>query len=230
MSNTNRKIILSGGGDAEQSYMVDEFLTTLLPNKTFLFLPQAVSPELWSFKESWDWINIPSAFHELKITMCEDIKNINLKYLLEFDAIYLMGGNTYKLLKTIQESSLNTLLLDYLNHGKVLLGLSAGAIVMGNNISTAAIGPEKDENNVGLNNLNSLNFLNGNIVATHYVKEMDEELFEISSRYKSKIICIPETSGVFIENDSCYVIGHDPIVLIESSEKNYFKQGTYFNL
>jgi dipeptidase E len=227
---SDSKIILAGGGDASESYLVDSFFTTLLDNKNFLFLPQAISPETWSYDDALSWVKKSKPFESIAITMCDNLKKLSLDWLLQFDAIYLMGGNTYNLLKKLRETNLDTLLLEYLKKGRIIYGLSAGAIVIGKDIRTAALGSEKDENTVGLTDLTSLNLLSGVIVATHYISDMDYDLFEISKNSNSKVLCIPEASGVFVETKICQVIGPDPITIIEYPNKTEVEAGKQFNL
>ena len=225
-----QKIILAGGGDAEESYLVDELFKDILPSKSFLFLPQAISPEIWSYEKSFEWIGKPKAFKDFNITMWKEIKNVTLNELLEYEAIYLMGGNTFKLLKCLRDTHMFELLKDYLNHGKTIYGISAGAIIMGRHIKTAALGPEKDENLVSLKDFTSLDLLNGAIVLTHYNEEVDQELFEMSKNDGKKIICIPETSGILVEELICSVIGPDSVVVIDFPNKNSFEKGSSFQI
>lgn len=226
----NQNIILCGGGEASQTYLVDEFFSAKLKKNKILFLPQACSPEMWSYKKALNWLVKRTAFSRIEVIMCENIMNIDSKYLEGFDAIYIMGGNTFKLLKVIREAELEDKIIGFLKDGKIVYGLSAGAIVLGANIYTATSGPEKDSNIVNITNLKSLNFLNGFVVATHYIEDMDKDLFDIHLKEKNKIIAIPETSGVYVKGSTCTVLGYDPITLFESNKKMHLKQGTTFEL
>ncbi len=229
MINT-KKIILAGGGDAPESYKVDKYFSSLLVKKKMLFFPQAVSPEIWSYADALNWIKTPTAFQEISITMCLDMSNIDIKKLLEYDAIYLMGGNTYKLLNFIRESKLDNLMLEYLDMGGIIYGISAGAIVLGLNITTAGIGPEKDENFINLTDLNGLNILNGIIVATHYSPEMNNELLKLSYENNAKIIGIPESSGIYLENRISKVLGFEAITIFDNGNMQSFAEGSSFLL
>ncbi len=46
------KIILAGGGDSDQSELVDEYFSELKPKMNMLFIPQAVAPKQWTFESS----------------------------------------------------------------------------------------------------------------------------------------------------------------------------------
>ena len=226
----SQRIILAGGGNARQSQAVDNFFVNLLSNNNFLFVPQAISPQMWPYEKTLRWIQKPKAFGKVKITMLKDFEQLSLEYLMTFDAVYLMGGNTYKLLKVLRDTDLEEFLPLYLKLGKLVYGLSAGAIVMGAHVKTAAVEPEKDENDVGIRDLSSLNLLNGAIVATHYVEEMDDELFGMGKQGNRMILCIPETSGIFVENNNCMVIGNDPVTIINCNEKYSLQKGSEFKI
>ncbi len=225
------KLILAGGGDPEQSLEVDTFFYNLLRKKKVLFLPDAVSPEIWSIEESLNWLNSQPLFKRCQIDVWENLNDVNLNKVLSYEAIYIMGGNTYKLLNVIRKNKLEIVFEEFLNHDKIIYGLSAGAIVFGNSIHTADTGPEKDENYLGLRNFSGLNFLGSNyLVATHYINESDTELKKMSEKLQKKIIGIPETSGVFVNNDNCKVIGRDSIFIFNDKLKTEIKIDESFKL
>ncbi|SFE99020.1 Type 1 glutamine amidotransferase-like domain-containing protein [Paracidovorax wautersii] len=58
---------------------------------------------------------------------------------LQCDAVHLSGGNTYGFLRWLQQHGLLPELRKYVVQGGVLIGVSAGAILMSPNISTAAL-------------------------------------------------------------------------------------------
>jgi len=60
-----------------------------------------------------------------------------------------MGGNTLALLSCIKAAGFASKLKTVLNE-VLIYGVSAGAIVFGHDIESAQIGPEADENTVGL--------------------------------------------------------------------------------
>ena len=67
------KMILAGGGNAEQSTLVDEYFSDLIPKMKMLFIPQAVSPSHWSYEKALEWIHKPTAFRDFSITMLKDL-------------------------------------------------------------------------------------------------------------------------------------------------------------
>lgn len=86
---------------------------------------------------------------------------IMFQEVMRSDAIHLAGGNTFYFLNSLRKARLLTELKKYADKGGVLTGLSAGAILMTENIDMAAY-PEfdRDENFVGIKNLAAMNLVN----------------------------------------------------------------------
>lgn len=53
------------------------------------------------------------------------------KAIYSFDAIYIEGGNSFYLLKTVRRSRLDRYLRDWLDDGRLLVGMCAGAKILG---------------------------------------------------------------------------------------------------
>ncbi len=227
-----RNFILGGGGDANQSKEVDEFFSALLPRKKFLFIPHAVAPKIWSFEKTYEWIQKPEAFKDIEITMWEDITNKTLSDLKKFDAVYIMGGNTFTMLDQLKKTHFLDLLPDFLDTKKLVYGISAGAILMGKSIAIAEIGPngEGDTNEIGISALDGLNLLKDYTVYTHYLESEDDQLFAYSTEHSSPIIGIPEESGIYVDGKDLKALGSKPIVVLKNNEKTVYEVGKKFAL
>jgi dipeptidase E len=227
-----KHFICAGGGTVEQSKTVDKFFVSLLPNKRFLFLPQAVAPEYWSFDKVREWIQAHDIYDECEITVWKNIKNKTLTELENFDAIFVMGGNTFSLLDKMKNSSFIDLIPRFLDSGRPILGFSAGSILMGKSIRVAEIGPsnQADENKVGITKFDGLDLLNGYTTYTHYGEEEDAQLFSYAKTYNEQIIGIPEESAIYVQKNSARVIGEMPVVVIKENKKQIYEVGSTFSL
>jgi peptidase E len=223
------KLILAGGGEPHQSLEVDLFFHRFLSQKKILFLPDAVAPEMWTIAEALNWLKSQTVFDDCQIDVWEQL-DMSIADILLYDAIYIMGGNTFKLLKVINDNNLPTIFREFLGQEKIIYGISAGAIVMGNSIETAETGPEKDENYLGLTDLSALSYLPNYLIATHYLVESDPELIELSLRLNKKVIGIPETSGLYVDNTECQVIGKDAICIFSEGAKQSIDSSTIFSI
>ena len=85
---------------------------------------------------------LPKCLHDLLDLNIpkENIMVNDLNYKMEFneiikyDAIYFCGGDTSYLLKRINETGFNEILKKYIENGGIYIGVSAGSIIMANNL------------------------------------------------------------------------------------------------
>lgn len=89
--------------------------------------------------------------------------------------IYLLGGNTFKLMNDINNSGFKEQLIELIKKNGCI-GVSAGSIILGQSIATASIG-EGDENSVGLKDLAGLKLVDYDI-SPHYIEQDEIEIAE----------------------------------------------------
>ena len=225
-----KRLILAGGGNAEQSRLVDEFFASRLPRKKFLFLPQAIAPHLWSFEQAYAWIKKPRAFQDASITLCEDLDGLSAKTLSAFDAVYVMGGNTFTLLHELRAHEALPELRRFADQGGLFYGISAGAILLGKNIGTAVLGAEADENQAGLTDLSGMDMVAPFNVHCHYQAAYDSQLFDFCAKSKIPLMAIPETSGIYVDGNTATVLGPDDVFIFMGDRKRNYAEGQVFNL
>jgi len=219
------KLILAGGGDASDSKLLDEFFINLIPKgKEMLYIPVAMPKSEHSFDECYEWIK--STFNKLKftkITIWTDLKNKNYKDLEQFGAIYIGGGNSFSLLNELKKTRFIKLLIKFIKEEKIVYGGSAGAIILGKDISTAELGKYPDKNLVNLKDLSGLNLIKDFNIHCHYEEKYNKNILEYIKKNKCKIIAIPEKSGLFVEDKKIKVIGYRPIFLFKENKKFIIK-------
>lgn len=89
--------------------------------------------------------------------------------LLDFDLIYMNGGNTYYLLDWIKRSNFDEIVKEFLQKGGLYIGVSAGSIVAGPSIEVLNF-TGGDENAAGLTDFSGLGLID-KAIAPHYIKE-----------------------------------------------------------
>jgi len=193
-----------------------------------LFLPQAVAPNIWDYKKAKEWIHKPPSFSDLNIEMWKDLNNKSYEDLNKFDAVYIMGGNTFNLLHSLRQHGFLDLLDNFIDNNRFVYGSSAGAILLGKDITPAQVGADADENKVGLSNLTGLDILGGLNIQTHYQTNQDKELFKYVADHGVNCIAIPEESGMIIEDGVVTVVGSKPVYLIKENNKTEFNVGESF--
>lgn len=216
------RLILAGGGDAPDSKAVDEFFIKLIPKgKVILYIPIAMTLSEEGYDECYEWIQ--STFKPLNFTdivMWTDLHNKRYEDLEPFGAIYIGGGNTFSLLNELRKTGFIALLKKYITNDGLVYGGSAGAIILGKNIETSTLGKFVDENKINLTNTSGLNYVNGCNIHCHYDNRYDKEMFDYIEKHNSKVIAIPEKSGLFIENSKMMAIGFEPIFLFKNGKKS----------
>lgn len=165
-----KKLFLTSDGLSNQD-IVDKFLI-LLPegdkDVKVLFIPTASRSDNEMFyvrKSEQELINAGIA---KKNIFWLDADNLSAAGdFNQYDVVYVCGGNTFYLMKKLKETGLGEKIIDLINAGKIYVGVSAGSIVAGPDISIASSGDEKD---VDLDDMRGLG-LTQVVVSPHYVSE-----------------------------------------------------------
>lgn len=162
-------------------------------NDKILYIP--IACDFTTYENCFDW------FYSLASKYLNISKN-NIHMLLDYDAvpnffdykaIYIGGGNTYKLLDYIVKNNLKDKFQDYLKNNGLVFGGSAGAIVFGSTIETVLEEKEAYPDN------SALSFIKEYALRCHYKNNEDNLFMELSSSLPTPIIAIPENGGMIID-------------------------------
>src|SRR5215469_16115849 len=99
------RLLLAGGGDAEDSQQLDMLLVQLIAGGPMLYMPIALAPHRESYESCYHWIRavfLPARIDS--ITMWTDVSQKTVADLESFAAIYIGGGNTFKLLNDFRRT------------------------------------------------------------------------------------------------------------------------------
>jgi dipeptidase E len=194
------RILLGGGGSAEDERPIFErFAAWVGASGAVLYLPIA-STHAGEVYLNW----ISAALNPL------DVRHIDMWTSLtghapvaldSYAALFIGGGNTYYLLHQLRISGLDQAIRDFARRDGVVYGGSAGAIVMGQDISPCA---HLDENTVGLGDTSGLDLLHGDSVWCHYQQKHDARIRAYVERTHSASIALAETSGVWVRGPQMY--------------------------
>jgi len=213
-------IILSGGGNEEQTHILDHFFLSKIPqNGSILYVPIALrGHELFSGAESW--FKSVLAKHNRKdilVTTMNDFQDVRL-FEKNHDAIYIGGGNTWLLLGELQKSGRLENLKELALSGTLVYGGSAGAIILGNDISQ-----NPDEKTVDPIDTSGLDLLSEFSVVPHsdvYTKQ--------DRRAYQKTIALPEDSGVHVLGGEVRVISGEIEINTPAAEVVYTQGQEFF--
>lgn len=223
------KIILSGGGSGEQTEEIDNLFASLLDkSKSLIYIPIAIDKFRHSYPECLKFIK--STFEKLGIKKYElisekELGTLSEKELSNVGGIYIGGGNTAYLMKTLKESTAWNFLKKAAKSDIPIYGGSAGAIILAKTILPSM---PSDGNFVGLEDLSGMNLLNGKDIWCHYKEENEEKILQfIEKNNLQDVILLSESTGLFINENQIKVMGKIPakriknklITVIKSQDK-----------
>jgi len=214
----NSTIILSGGGSEKQSLILDNFFFKSIPkNGSILYIPTAlIGHRMYNGAENWfkSVINLHER-NDLTLETLIDFKNHN--DLDKYDAIYIGGGNTWKLRKIFKENNFDSNILNFISKNKILYGGSAGAIIFGEDISC------QDDESILDPFVEGLNIVDNYSIACHYEDRRDNEINSWCKINNKKIIAIPENSGIIFAEDKFLVLGSSDCFIFNGDKKEVLK-------
>ena len=230
------KLILCGGGSGEQNTIANQKLNEIIDNsKPILYVPLAMDEKDFPYDGCYEWIT-----GELKnveksgIDMVRTFDELASKNYSDYGAIFIGGGNTYKLLKGIKESGAFKKLKEYVQNNGVIIGGSAGAVIFGEDINIISV---MDPNDVNLLDTKGFDMISGISIFPHYTntksrltEEENIERHNIFTNYiceysknKGKVIAIPEEDAVYVNDNDIEIIGTRPYYIGENGNINEYQ-------
>lgn len=225
-------LILCGGGSGEQNELANQKLNEIIDhNKPILYVPLAMDESDHPYDSCYEWIknelvnvNIPD------IEMVKSFEQLASKRLFDYSAIYIGGGNTYKLLFGLKQSGSFDSIKEYINNNGIIIGTSAGAVIFGYDISIVS---SMDLNIVGITDSKGFDAISGISIFPHYTNKkskLTEEQNE--SRLKNftnsiidfsqtvgEVIAIPEEDFIYVNDNEVEVLGTRPYYIFKNGLK-----------
>lgn len=205
------KIFLSGGGNQEETYKLDDLFLKESGEK-ILYIPIGLKRTFAGYDGCVEWFEnmIKSHNIEKKITTWVNLKDKkDLIKIDNFDAIYIGGASdTYQLHCLFEKYNIYKKIESFLSDGGYVYGGSGGATVLGKTINY-------DQLDKGLDFVDSFsaNLIFDYSIFTHL---NDEKIEKISKLDFGKVIVLSEKGGVILDrkkreikyvgNENCFVI------------------------
>lgn len=219
-------IILAGGGSDNQTVITNKLFESLIDfQKPILYIPLAWNHYDEGYENCKKWLigeleHIKHGEIEV-IKTADDIVNKNLS---NYAAIFIGGGNTYKLLKLLKDSKAFEKIKEYTDNGGLVYGGSAGAIIFGKNIDICSY---MDENNVGLKDTSGFNSLFGFSFTAHYTNKSEEKTQKITEYIKEysktePVIALPEEDSLYTNGDIVKIVGTRPWYIFNNGKYKQF--------
>ena len=120
--------------------------------------------------------------------------------LTDKDIVYVQGGNTFYLLKHVRESGFDTIIKELIEKGVIYVGVSAGSIIAGPTIETAAWKAEyADPNDVNLTDLTGMNLVDFNVFV-HYAEKYKESVATESTKSNYPVKILTDEQAILIRD------------------------------
>ena len=151
-----------------------------------------------------------------------DLLNENIDILEKdfnnYSAIFIGGGNTYKLLNELKQNNNVDKIKTYLQNGGIVFGGSAGAIIFGKNIDACLL---DDGNKIGLEDTEGFNYLNDISLLCHLKKKNCKKNINYLKEYtlQNKLIYLPEDDVLYIHNDKVSLIGDSKYLFFSNGQE-----------
>ena len=207
------KLILNGGGDGKAVESARQLLNRVIDHrKKILYIPLA-----WPDPTCRGCLEFMTGeladVEKAGIEMIRSTEELMSRDFPDYAALYIGGGNTYKLLRDLKESGAFGKIRKYLTEEDgIVYGGSAGAIIFGKDLDSCNT---DDENVVGLADHTGFNMIGGYSLLCHYTSR-NRERTELSRKYllelsKTKpVYAIPEEDTIDVEDGRMEFIGDRP--------------------
>ena len=119
-----------------------------------------------------------------------------------FDVIYVCGGNTFFLMQKLRDTELDKKIIELVNRGKVYVGVSAGSVIAGPDVSIAN---PFDENDIGLKDMSGLNLTN-KVVTPHYNDKEESIIGEFKKKLPYPVVPITDSQAVEEIGDNSTIV------------------------
>lgn len=184
------KIFLSGGGNENDTKMLDDMFFMEIPqNGNILYIATGFHKSDRIATAS-DWMQDMIRLHnrtDIKYLFADDLTGID--HLGNFSAIYIGGGDTEILMDEFDRTGFEFVLQNYSRHGGTVYGGGGGAITLGKYIDT--------RNDIRRHFKTGVELIGRYSVCTGY---RDENKDGWAASHDSHLLCLPDGVGVIIED------------------------------
>lgn len=205
------KLVFYSGGDEKENRQLDKIFVELIgkKNPVVAFIPSSSylsDQEFKAFVKHYSKFKITRFIH---FPVDVPFDRIMFQEVMRSDVIHLGGGNTFYFLNSLRKAKLLKELKAFVHRGGILTGLSAGAIMMTENIEMAGY-PEfdRDENTVNLKNLSSLNLVDFAFFPHFRNSARYDKVFrDYTRKNKKTVYACPDGSGIIVNGPEIRFIG-----------------------
>jgi dipeptidase E len=201
-----KKLVLYSAQATPEDHKVDLELMRLIgkSNPRIAYIPSDfVNDSPW-FHSKIEYYAQYGATLEEPVQFGAVLLESELQKLVSFDEIHLSGGDTPKFLILLREHHLLECLQDFVARGGVLIGTSAGAIIMTPNILTAYdCGDDRPSEPFNHTALGLVDFA----FLPHYEPELEKRCQELALELNCTLYACQDGDGIVVNGDEIKLIG-----------------------
>jgi dipeptidase E len=205
------KLVFYSGGDEKDNLHLDRSFIDLIAKKNpvVTFIPSSSylsEQEFRSFVRHYSRYKITRFIH---FPVDVPFDRILFQEAMRSDVIHMAGGNTFYFLNSLRKAKLLPQLRSFAQNGGVLTGLSAGAIMMTEDIGLAAY-PEfdRDENIVSISNYSALKLVDF-LFFPHFKNSprYDAAFKKYTKNHDKVLYACPDGAGIVVNNQELRFVG-----------------------
>jgi dipeptidase E len=190
---------------------IDKELVTLLGKSKPVvgFIPSRADPQRKYYKERQSYYSRMGMDLQVYFELDIDYRPELLESLLACDIIHLSGGNTYYFLQWLRRREMLEPLRRYVKRGGVLVGVSAGSIIMSPDISVCSLwNNEPVETGADFSSLNLVDFA----FIPHYSGERKSTITmsamqKYSREHQIVVYACEDSGGIVVTGDNVRCLG-----------------------
>lgn len=179
---------------------LSERVKSMVPKKaTIAYIPAGIHDLAYAYHTKEHDVFYHLGFHTV-VQAPVGVKYIPtiFDHLEEFDAVALGGGNTFEFLYMLQCRKLLPKLRDFANSGKIIMGQSAGGIMMCPKIRIAGFA---DRNYMELGNLDALNLVDFEVKPHWDFWSNARQIFEeYANIYNVRLLGLSEGQAIWVND------------------------------
>ena len=224
------KILLNGGGSAPELELTMKKLDEIIDHSNpILYIPLAMDENDIPYDSCYEWFGSLLTNINVEYEMVRTFEELVEIDFNSYSAIFIGGGNTYKLLKGLKDNNIFTNIKKFIENDGVVVGCSAGAVICGRDID---IIEEMDPNDVNLKDTVGFDVMDGISIFPHYINlksRLSEEdnkaridkytksMLDFSLT-KGDVIAIPEEDTIYINGSMIEIIGNKTYYIVTNGK------------
>jgi dipeptidase E len=226
-----RLLLLSNSTNYGEKYMqwCESTIAFFLGEAThnLVFIPYAAVG--FSYDSYTAKVNQALAHHSIQVKGIHSFEN-KVEAIENASAILVGGGNTFNLLKMLQDHKLDTIIQRVVKKGTPYIGWSAGSNVSGPSICTTNDMPIVEP--ISFNALNLVSYqINPHYteatIINHGGESRKQRLAEyLAANPEDRIVCLPESSYLVIKDTTHTYIGSSPGLDMTKHNSNEIQSGS----